>query len=51
MSEQIEFPLRPTGGGEHEERAEVLDSSQRLRDHSAAYHLAHAITDCILDEN
>ena len=28
-SEQMGFPLRPTGGGEHEERAEDLDSSQR----------------------
>ena len=26
--EQIGFPLRPTRGGEHEERAEDLDSSQ-----------------------
>jgi len=29
--EQMGFPLRLTGGGEHEERAEVLDSSQRVR--------------------
>ena len=43
--------LRPTGGGEHEERAEDLDSSQRVRDHLAAYHLVSAITDFILDEN
>jgi len=26
-SEQMGFSLRPTGGGEHEERAEDLDSS------------------------
>jgi len=45
------FPLRPTGGGEHEERAEELDSSQRVRDHLVAYHLVPAITDFILDEN
>jgi len=45
------FPLRPTGGGEHEERAEDLDSSQRVRDHLVAYHLAPAITDFISDEN
>jgi len=35
-SEQMGFPLRPTGGGEHEERAEDLDSSQRIRDHLVA---------------
>jgi len=45
------FPLRPTGGGEHEERAEDLDSSQRVRNHLVAYHLAPAITDFISDEN
>jgi len=45
------FPLRPTVGGEHEERAEDLDSSQRVHDHLVAYHLAPAITDFILDEN
>jgi len=28
-SEQMSFPFRPTGEGEHEERAEDLDSSQR----------------------
>ena len=50
-SEQMGFPLRPTGGGEHEERAEDLDSSQRARDHLVAYHLAPAITDFILDAN
>jgi len=50
-SEQMGFPLRLTGGGEHEERAEDLDSSRRVRDHLVAYHLAPAITDCILDEN
>ena len=45
------FPLRPTGGGEHEERAEDLDSSQGVRDHLVAYHLAPAITDFISNEN
>jgi len=50
-SEQMGFPLRPTGGGEHEERADNLDSSQRARDHLVAYHLAPAITDFILDAN
>jgi len=50
-SEQMGFPLRPTGGGEHEERAENLDSSQGVRDHLVAYHLAPAITDFISDEN
>jgi len=50
-SEQKGFPLRPTGGGEHEERAEDLDSSQGVRDHSVAYHLSPAITDFISDEN
>jgi len=50
-SEQMGFPLRPTGGGEHEERAEDLDSSQGVRDHLVAYHLAPAITDFISDEN
>ena len=39
------FPLRPTGGGEHETRAEDLDSSLRVRDHLVAYHLAPAITE------
>jgi len=50
-SEQMGFPLRPTGGGEHEERAQVLDSSQGVRDHLVAYHLAPAITNFISDEN
>jgi len=50
-SEQMGFPLRLTGGGEHEERAEDLDSSQGVRDHLVAYHLAPAITDFISDEN
>jgi len=50
-SEQMGFPLRPTGGREHEERAEHSDSSQRVRDHSVAYHFAPAITDFSLDEN
>jgi len=35
-------PLRLTGGGEHEERAADLDSSQRVRVHLVAYHLAPA---------
>ena len=48
-SEQMGFPLRPTGGGEHEERAEDLDSSQRVCGHLVAYHLAPAITDFISD--
>jgi len=50
-SQQMGFPLRPTGGGEHEERAEDLFSSQGVRDHLVAYHLAPAITDFISDEN
>jgi len=50
-SEQMGFPLRPTGGGEHEERAEDLHSSQGVRVHLVAYHLAPAITDFISDEN
>jgi len=50
-SEQMGFPLRPTGGGEHEERAEDVDSSQGVHDHLVAYHLAPAITDFISDEN
>ena len=50
-SEKMGFPLRPTGGGEDEERVEDLYSSQRVRDHLVAYHLAPAINDFILDEN
>ena len=50
-SEQIGFPLRPTRGGKHEERAEDLDISQGVRDHLVAYHLAPAITAFISDEN
>ena len=50
-SEQMGFPLRPTAGGEHEERAEDLDSSQRVRDHLVAYRLAPAITDFVPVEN
>jgi len=46
------FPLRlALGGEEHEERAEDLDSTQRVRDQIAEYHLAPAIIDLILDEN
>jgi len=44
-------PLRPTGGGEHEERAEDLDGSRGVCDHLVAYHLAPATTDFISDEN
>jgi len=47
--EQMDFPLRLTGGGEHEEKAENLDSSQGVRDHLVAYHLAPTITDFISD--
>jgi len=50
-SEQMNFDLRPTGGGEHKERAEDLDSSNRVRDHLVVYHLAPVMTDFILDEN
>ena len=50
-SEQMGFSLRPTDGGEHEERAEVLDSSQTVVDHLVAYHFTPVITDFILDEN
>ena len=50
-SEQMGFPLRSTRGGEHEERAEDLDSSQGVHDHLVAYYLAPAITDFISDEN
>jgi len=45
------FPFRPTGGGEHDERAEDVGSSHRVRAHLVAYHLAPAITDFISDEN
>jgi len=38
------------GGGEHEERAEDLDSSQGVHDHLVAYHLAPVITDLVSDE-
>ena len=37
--------------GEHEERAGDLESSQGVRDHLVAYHLAPAITNFISDEN
>ena len=50
-SEQMGFSLRPTGGAEHEEKVEDLDSSQGVRDHLVAYHLAPATTDFISDEN
>jgi len=36
---------------EYEERLEDSDSSQKVREHLVAYHLAPAITDFILDEN
>jgi len=44
-SKQMGFSLRPTGGGEHEETAVDLDSSQGVRDHLVAYHLADFISD------
>ena len=50
-SEQVGFPLRPTIGGEHEERAQDLDGSQRVCDLLVAYHMAPAITGFNLDEN
>jgi len=50
-SEQMGFPLRLTGGGEHEERAGDLDSSQGVREHLVAYRLTPTITDFISDEN
>jgi len=50
-SDQMGFPLRLTGGKEHEEREQDLDSSQGVRDHLVVYHLAPAITDFISDEN
>jgi len=50
-SDQIGFPLRPKSGGEHEESAEDLESSQGVRDFLVAYHLVPAITDFILDKN
>ena len=43
--------LDSTRGEEHEERAEDLDSSQGVRDHLDAYHLALAITDFLSNEN
>ena len=43
--------LRLKGEGEHEEKAEDLDSSQKVRDHVVAYHLAPAIIDFISDGN
>ena len=46
-SHRSKCPFRPTGGGEHDERAEDLDSSQRVRDHLVVYHLSPAITDFI----
>ena len=39
--EQMGFPLRPTGEGEYEKRAEDLDSTQGVRDHLVAYHPLH----------
>jgi len=50
-SEQMGVPLRPRGGGKHDERSEDFDSSPRVCDHLVAYHLAPAINDFILDEN
>ena len=48
---QLDFDLSLSGGGEYEERAEDLDSSQRVRDHLVVYHLAPAITEIISDEH
>jgi len=45
------FPWGLSGGGEHKERAEDSDSSQKVSDHLVAYYLAPAITDFISDEN
>jgi len=50
-SEQMGFPLRPTGGGEHEKRADDLESSRGVRDHLVAYHLALVVFDFISEEN
>jgi len=41
--------LRPKGAREREEEVEDLDSSQRVRDHLVAYHLAPTINDFISD--
>jgi len=43
--------LSPETDREHEERAEDLNSSQRVRDNVDAYHLTPVITDFILCEN
>jgi len=50
-SEQMGVPSRLKGWGEHEERAEILDSSQKVCDHLVAYHMAPVITVFTLDEN
>ena len=46
----MDFPLRRTGGEEHEERA-ALDTSQKVRDHLIVCHLAPVMADFISDEN
>jgi len=51
ISEQMGFPLRPTGGREHEKSAEDLDNTQRVRDQSVAYHWAPLIRCFIFDED
>jgi len=49
--EQMGFPLRTRGRGEHEERAKDLDNRRMVRHHLVTYYLAPAITDFILDQN
>jgi len=39
--------LETNRGGEHEERAEDLNSSHKVRDHLVAYHLVPVVTDFI----
>ena len=48
--EHMDFALRTTGGGEHEERAKDLDNRRMVRNHLVTCYLAPAITDFILDE-
>ena len=43
------YSVHKRRGGEHEERAENLNSSQVVHDHLVAYHLAPAITDDVKD--
>ena len=49
--EQMGFSLRSRGWGQHEERAEDFDSSQRVCEHLFSCHLAPAITNFTSDEN